>query len=355
MTCRLPFLLCALLALPNGAHADEITQLMERGHWKEARAAVETLARSRPGDARTLYLTSRVKVAFNQTEEALALAEKASALEPGNAEYHCQVSQVCGSLTQGAGKLKAFSLARRVRKEAEQALALDPGHLDAKEVLIDFYSIAPGLVGGDNKKAAGLAAEMVRAAPARGLLAQAQLALRAKNEARAESLCLRAITADPSSYDAHMALARFYTSESRKQWDQAEKHARAAVGVDPERIGAYSGLAGLFAHLERWNDLDAALTEAERKVPDNLAPHYQAARILLNDGRELGRAERYLRRYLTRDPEGAAPSWAHAHWRLGLVLDKQGRKPEAIAELETALKLNPELDQAKKDLKRIKK
>jgi hypothetical protein len=51
-----------------------------------------------------------------------------------------------------------------------------------------------------------------------------------------------------------------------------------------------------------------------------------------------------------------APTHAHARWRLGLVLEKLGRKPEALAEVQRALELKPDLgDEAKKDLKRLKR
>jgi hypothetical protein len=43
-----------------------------------------------------------------------------------------------------------------------------------------------------------------------------------------------------------------------------------------------------------------------------------------------------------------------AHWRLGLILEKAGRKPEAVAELQTATLLDPKFEQAQKDLKRLK-
>jgi len=43
-----------------------------------------------------------------------------------------------------------------------------------------------------------------------------------------------------------------------------------------------------------------------------------------------------------------------AHWRLGLILDKAGRKAEAVSELQIATKLDPKFEQAQKDLKRIK-
>jgi hypothetical protein len=39
---------------------------------------------------------------------------------------------------------------------------------------------------------------------------------------------------------------------------------------------------------------------------------------------------------------------------LGLALEKQGRKPEAIAALETAVRMDGSFEPAKKDLKRLK-
>lgn len=345
-----------MLVLPSLACADNIEALMERGAWKQARAAVTELARTRPAEARTLYLQSRIQLAFDQPDRALAQAEKAVALEPGRAVYHFQLSEVCGFIAQRAGKLKAFSLARRFKKEAERSLALDPQLDDARWSLMEFYSIAPGIIGGDAGKARQMADEIGRRDPVRGMLARAQLATRAKDETEALPLYRRAVEADPSNYVARITLARYLGSDSQKKWDEAEHHARAALELDPGRSGAYSILAGLYAHLERWDDLDGVIARAERGVPGSLGPHYQAARTLLTDGRQLERAERYLRQYIGVEPEGGSnPTLAHAHWRLGNVLEKQGRKPDAIAELETSLRLKPDLDEAKKDLKRLKR
>ena len=49
-----------------------------------------------------------------------------------------------------------------------------------------------------------------------------------------------------------------------------------------------------------------------------------------------------------------AATHAHARWRLGLVYENMGRKQEAVSELETALRLKPDLEEAQKDLKRLK-
>ncbi len=106
--------------------------------------------------------------------------------------------------------------------------------------------------------------------------------------------------------------------------------------------------------MQRWPELDALLAEAEKAVPDDVGPHYQAGRVLFQAGTDLERAERYLRKYLTQEPEGSEPRPAAAHWRLGQVLAKQGRKPEAISELQTSLRLEPDFEPAKKELRRLK-
>ena len=69
---------------------------------------------------------------------------------------------------------------------------------------------------------------------------------------------------------------------------------------------------------------------------------------------DLPRAERYARKYLAQEPEPTSSSPAVAHWRLGLVLEKQGRKGDAIAERQSATRMDPKFEQAQKDLKRLK-
>ena len=108
-----------------------------------------------------------------------------------------------------------------------------------------------------------------------------------------------------------------------------------------------------YASQSKWAELDRALADAEKNVPDNLNPEFQAARILGEAGAELPRAERYLRNYLKQEPEPKYPTWSRAHYRLGQVLAKQGRKPEASDELQACLKLEPEFKPAQEELKKL--
>ena len=184
--------------------------------------------------------------------------------------------------------------------------------------------------------------------PLRGELAQG------KQEADVEDYYRKAAQADAKSYEVQFRLARFYASDAQKKYELAEKHAQQAIALDPGRIGIYKVIAAIRAEQERWQDLDVILAESELRIPDDLSAYFQAGLQTLVDGKDPVRAERYLRKYLSQEPEAYAPRLSRAHWRIGQALEKQGRKSEAIAEIESALRMEPDLEEAKKDLKRLK-
>lgn len=343
-----------LMAIPLVAAEPTIEELLEAGHYKRARAAAERRLKADPNDAEALYALGRIKLDTGDSEGALQFGQKVVALDASKAKYHYLLAGANGQMAEHAGVFKQLGLARSFRREAEQALALDPNYIEARFGLMEFYWQAPGIIGGDKKKAYAMAQEIQRLNPARGFLALAELATKEKEFTKAGELYFKAGEADPSNYNVLLSISGYSASDRQKKYDLAEKYAREGLKLDPGRAGAYSILAIVYALGERWSDLDALLAQAEKNVPDDWNPHYQAARILYNSGKDLPRAERYFRKYLTQEPEGNSPHWAAAYWRLGLVLEKQGHKPEAIAEIETALKLEPNFEPAKKDLRRLK-
>jgi tetratricopeptide (TPR) repeat protein len=355
-TCVVRFsglILLAIVLAPQVFSANPPTEaLIKAGHWKRARPLVEQRHRANPNDAQAAYLLSQVKMAFGDLEGALPLAEKAVELEGSNASYHYQLAAVCGLLAEHASLFRKASWAKRFKEEADKAAALDQNNVDARFALMEYYRQAPRLIGGNKQKARQMVEEITKADPARGYLGAAILAQEENDNTDVEALYTKALLAGPKSYEVLIGASEYYRSSQTKP-DLAEKCAREALKLDPQRTTAYSSLAGLYAVEKRWSSLDEILAESERNVPDDFSPYYEAARSLLTEGADLPRAERYLRKYLTQDPEGETPSLAHAHWRLGLVLKMQGRKPEAIAEVETALRLKPDLGEAKKDLKRL--
>jgi tetratricopeptide (TPR) repeat protein len=347
-----PLLAVLALASADARGAEDPAALIEHGHYQRARAVVESRVAANPKDAEALWMLSQIRNAFGAQDEALELAQQAVDLEPKNARYHEQLGEVYGQMAGEAGAFKAMGLAKHFRKEADIALQLDPKRLDARQGLIEFYWRAPGIAGGSKDKARALIQELGTIDVIEGMLAQERIALWEKDTTRAEDLIGKALQLEGPKYKGHVAAAQLHAA--RRRWSEAEREAEAARSLEPDRATPYGLIALAQAHLKHWAELDSTLARAESNVPDNRSPRYQAARAMIEDGTELPRAERYLRAYLDRAPEGFAPTHAHAHWRLAQALDKEGRRPDAIAELETALRLKPDLDAAKKDLKRLK-
>ncbi len=341
-----------LVALAQAAVNDQAPEaLVEGGHWKRAKVLLEPRVQANPNDAQSLYLLSRVRNAYRDFNGAIALAERAASLNPKNAEFRGQVAE---SVCELAGKERSLSLGRRCKAELEAAAALDPNHVDSRWGLMEWHLEAPWIIGGRKSEALRYLAEIKRINPARGNLAQIAMNQHEKKTDSPEPLYLHALEADPKSYTIRMNLVNYYFSSSQQKYDLVEKHAREALLLEPGRTGGYGGQAVVFARQKRWQELDAILAQAEKNVADNFSPYYSAGNILLADGSELPRADKYFRKYLMIEPEPTSASHADAHWRLALVFEKMNRKPEAIQELQKALQLNPDHVGAKKDLQRLK-
>jgi tetratricopeptide (TPR) repeat protein len=358
MRLQASLLFFSLVAVAPASRADSIPDLIEQGHYKRAEAALRPLLQQNPNDPGANYLMSKVDIALNRLDDAISHAEKALSADGNRAEYHAQVAEAYGARTGDpkAGMFQKLSAARRLKQEADAALQLDAKNVDANSDLLDFYLDAPGITGGSKDKAKELALRVTQLDPAQGYLLQVQFARHEKHTGEIEQLYKQAIQAAPNKYEARIGLADFYLNPTAPQFALAEEQARQALKIDPQRTGAYTLLAVLAAKQSHWNDVDQILADSEKNVPDDFAPHYQVGKtiLLLGDGSQLARAESCFRKYLTEQPEGDTPSLAAAHWRVGLVLEKEGRKNDARSELQTAVNLDPSLKEAQQELKRLK-
>lgn len=322
-------------------------ELLSGAHYKRLRAIA---AAHTANDAEGFYLNATVKQLWGSLDEAEKLAENAVAANPKDARYHYRLAEISGIKAQKASVLHQMGLARKFKREADAALAIDPNHVRALDMMMSFYLEAPGIVGGDKAKARAMAERLMKIDPVEGYRAQVTLARYEKQPDRIEGLLRKSVEASPASYEAHMDLGSWCANQ--KKFDEAEWHAREAIRAHPDRAGAYGLLAVALVYQDRWADLDAVLAQAEKADPDNLVPYYRAANNSLVRKVELPRAERYFRKYLAQEPEAQMPSHAVAHWRLGLLLEQEGRKQDAIAELQTAAKMDTN-SPAKADLKRL--
>lgn len=328
---------------------------MEAGHWKRLRQLTEEKLKANPNDGLARLWLSKVKSSFNDHLGALTEAERAVALDPNNPGAHAQLAEASAFLADRTGPLAALNHVRRMKKELDASLAIKANNLDALLVQMMFSWKAPSIAGGDRKKALKIADDIGRDLPVWGNLAHARLLQDSGDDPTVERWLLNAVKADAKFFRARISLARFYCCTARtKQFDKAEQAAQEAIRLDPNSAAGYETLAYVLASGQRWSELEATLARAEKAVPEDFAPFYFAASALLEIGRDFRRAEQYLNHYLSNNPEGRQPTHAQARVLLATLYSKEGRKSDAVRELTIALRLEPTLEAAKVELKRLK-
>lgn len=347
-------LILATLLLSAAAAASPAGDLVRAGHFKRARALVLERLRTHPADAEAHSLMAQIRMAFGDLDGAVSHGEKAVALETRNADYRNVLGQVYGRQAQRTSMLRAFGLARKCRREAEAALAIDPNHFEANVMLATFLAQAPAVIGGDKARAAELVEQVAKRNPADAWFVRAHMAEESGQHDKLEELYRKGLEIAPRNIEARIAYGSVLLNKKPPPLDRIEKNAREILQLDPGRAAPYSQLALCRIARGDWDELEAVLREAARNVPDDPSPHYWTARALLTRNQEIARAEASIRLYLAQEPEGKAPDHAAAQWTLGLLLEKLGRKSEAIAALEKSLALRRGFEPARKDLKRLK-
>ncbi len=354
--------LSLLFFIPAWSQQSAADKLIAEGHYSRARLLVQATLEKHPQDINALVALSTIQWAFGQLDASTSTSERAVLAADGSAVAHAQLLNTLGAKLASSriGTIEKMSLARRFRKEADRTLQLDPNNLYAHEALARFYWYAPAIAGGGKAKARQLLDRLVRLDAVRGYALKAELdateADTAKSLAAVQSDWKQAAAANPTSYAANVGLAGCLLAAGNDTLRAAEDEARKALALDPSRAAAYRLLAAVYVSTRRWDELDNHLKRARAAVPDDLGAEFTAAETILdrNLGSQWTRAEEYLRNYLRQPSEGLEPTLATAHWRLGSVLEKEGRKSAARNELELALNLDPSLDGAKQDLKRLR-
>jgi tetratricopeptide (TPR) repeat protein len=345
---------CDLTQLPAALPALTSFELVEAGHDLRVKAILTPVVEAEPSNDVAAWLLSKSLTGLGELDAALKYAERAVSLAGDNADYHVQLGTVLGLMAEKASIFKQLGLARRARKELEAGVALDPQNLDGLMGVMLYYFSAPSFLGGDKAKAADYAARIAKVNAVRGWMARAALAKEQKNATAELDFSLRAVAEDPGSFDALSELAHYYLNRPQPDYSKLEEAGCKLVEIDPGRPDGWRALAEVHVASFCWTELAEVLEASERFNQEDLSPYYTAAVAMLRRGERLSTARDYLERYLAQPPEGSEPTHAMAHWQLATLLERQQHPDEAVEQLDLALKEDPGLEAAKKDLKRLR-
>lgn len=291
------------------AALDPLTQAnlnLQAGEADKALALLQPETLPQASQAQAHNLRCRVFFILERWDEAIAECEQAVKLDGSISEYHMWLARALGEKADRATFLNAYSLAKRARSEFEKAVQLNPRNAEALADLGEFYSSAPGVVGGGTDKANAVAAQLDKVDPAR----------------------------------AHELRARI--AAGQKDFTTAEREFREAITASPHPAFQWMTLASFFRGRQRWEEMESAIhtgTSAAERDKHAAVALYNGASVLTRANRDPALAAKMLENYLASPIKTEeAPAFV-AYTRLARIKDQLGDHTGALQDRASAYEL----------------
>ena len=306
-------LLLSLTSFGQTTTLERAKSLYETSRYTEAIDALKLISKSHSDYAAAQYYLGRIAFDRKDYDDAADYFETATIKNTKSSEYFNWLGDAYGNIAKDANPFKQGLLAPKMRKAWETAVALDPKNINARIPLIQFYRMAPGFMGGSIDKAKETAKQIIDIKPAEG----------------------------------HRQLGIILLSEKKN--DEAEKEFQKMAAADP----AYNiQLIGYYQSQKQYAKAFDLLDNLLKKNPEDYSAIYQLGKTAALSGQKLDQGEVCLRKYLNYEPQKNEPNHSGTNMRLAQIQEKRGKKVEAKKYFEVALKLDPNLKEAKEGLER---
>ncbi len=319
MRCLLSVIVLGIFSVSIAtAGADETAPvLIANGRVDDAIAALHGQISASPNDALAHNLLCRAYFSLAQWDSGISECEKAVTLAPNNGQFHLWLGRIYGEKADQSNFMTAASLARRVVKQFEAAVALSPQSVDAHSDLAEFYLEAPSMVGGGRDKA--------------------------------EQQANRLASLDPAS--AHWVHARI--AEKHGDFGTAEREYQEAIKLSHGSASSWLNLGLFYKHRSQFAAMEQALLHVRSAVVDRPDALVDAAEMFIHTQRNLPEAVQLLRAYLNSNTKVEQAPLFKVHYLLGSADEKMGAKEEAAAEYKLAVSMAREFRPAQEALQRM--
>ncbi len=290
----------------------------DAGDYVSARKTLQAGLEKSTDDPEIHFWLGRCSYELFDFNSAVASFERAVQLQPKSSLYHQWLGR---AYSEKADREHSLSLARKVKKEFQTAVRLDPSNISAHRDLAEYEMDAPWIAGGDKDDAPKQVEAISILDPIEGSLVDAM-----------------------------------YVFHVEKKPAQAEEIYRQVLQQKPQRIQPYFEIARFFQHHGRSADLELAIQGAAAIDPADPRLDYFRGVAKFLENTDLPGAERLLAHYVSSAPQRSDwPFRADALEWLGRTLEAEDKRAEAIAQYREALRLDPRRKFARERLSKLEK
>ena len=201
-----PFYLVAQTSLDRADH------LFENKNYSQAQIIYSEILAASPNNLEAIEKLGDIAGFSKSWDTALAYYKKLKVLKPREANYHFKYGGALGMKALEVNKFKALGMIDDIRTSFENAITLNPKHLEARWALIELNLKLPAIVGGSQAKALQYANELATISPVDGYLARGHIDEYFDRYTQAEVFYKKAIAVGKSKL-CYQKLANLYQNK----------------------------------------------------------------------------------------------------------------------------------------------
>lgn len=302
--------------LVQGQNVKKAIDLYENDKSSQAAKILKSVDSDSEDYGESQFYLGRIAFDAEDFDQAQDYFEEAIEIDENSSKYYLWLGNTIGSIAQDANFFKQGILAPQIKNAYERAVELDPKNIDAHWGLVEYYTQAPGVMGGSWEKA--------------------------------EQTAKIIYTLD--KVQGHNALATVYLRQEK--FTLAEKEYIKAAKLDQRFVFT---LGYFYQNQKTFNKAFEVFENELRKNSDNRAALYQIGRTSALSGERTELGLKSLNEYLNQPSKKNEPSHAAALMRKAMIYEKVGETSKAQTHYKESLAKDPEMQLAKEGLERLSK
>ncbi len=247
----------------QNANLQKAKELITENKFEQAKTLLKKIIDEDDKNHEAYSLLGQAYMELENYEEATEAFEGAVNLQETNANYHFWLGQAIAMDAQNSNIISKAMMAGDILAEFERTVELDSTHIPGRIGVINFYIVAPSIMGGDMDKAELNAKKLVNLDEIQGRTALAKIYFKQEKMDLAKTqidILEEKFAGNKLLGGIYNSLGYYYLGENKinKAIEAFEKY----VKVDPESANAHDSLGDGYKAAKRFDDAIAQYRKA---------------------------------------------------------------------------------------------